>query len=122
MAEDTSNRYVGPGTVRDRLIDAQKRRGDLSFMQKVTLYQVEWAASDQRMGYKASPEVFDSLYERFIGMEKLEKNPEVAAKLAEILPLSSDDIRAILATRRVSMSGDEIEQVLEAIAQEIGVE
>ena len=59
-----SNReFVDFATVRDLLLDARERRGELSYEQKVALQHAEWAASENRGGIKTSPEVFTNLFE-----------------------------------------------------------
>ena len=45
--EDT---FLDFATVRDMLLDAQGRRGQLSYEQKAALQHAEWAASDIRNG------------------------------------------------------------------------
>ena len=40
--------FVDFATVRDLLLDARERRGELSYEQKVALQHAEWAASENR--------------------------------------------------------------------------
>ena len=42
---------VDYATVRDTLQEASKRRGFLSYEQKMALQHAEWAASDDRVGF-----------------------------------------------------------------------
>ena len=42
--------FVDFATVRDLLLDARERRGELSYEQKVALFHAEWAASENRGG------------------------------------------------------------------------
>ena len=46
----TEREYTDYASVRDALLDAQDRRGFLSYEQKLALQHAEWAASDQRCG------------------------------------------------------------------------
>ena len=106
-------------SVRDRLLEAQERRGFLSYEQKMALQHAEWAASDGRGGYKTDPTIFASLVSDFIEIDKLAKSPGVAAKLAELLPLTVEDVRAILASKRIAADADEIELILNLVRKQI---
>jgi DNA-directed RNA polymerase subunit F len=52
-------------------------------------------------------------------IEIFQKYPELAAKLAEIMPMHSDDVRAVIASRRISIEGDDVEKVLDIIRQHV---
>ena len=43
--------YVDYASVRDALIETLKRRGFLTYEQKMALQHAEWSASDLRNGY-----------------------------------------------------------------------
>ena len=51
-----------------------------------------------------------------------QKYPELAAKLAELMPMHSDDVRAVIASRRISIDGSDVEAVLDIVRQHVGVE
>ena len=68
--------FVDFATVRNLLLDARERRGELSYEQKVALQHAEWAASENRGGIKTSPEVFTNLFEDLTKTEKLNQHPE----------------------------------------------
>ena len=53
MSEE--DKYVDFATVRDMLESAQDRRGDLTYEQVAALQHAQWAASDNRNGYKTNP-------------------------------------------------------------------
>ena len=55
MSEE--DKFVDFATVRDMLESAQDRRGDLTYEQVAALQHAQWAASDNRNGYKTNPEV-----------------------------------------------------------------
>ena len=118
----TEEIFVDFSSVRDLLLDAQDRRGFLTYEQKAALQHAEWAASDARNGYRTDPDVFQAIYVQLMEIEKLQKYPELAAKLAELLPMTADDVRAVLASRRISVDDDEIEQTLVIIRQQVGFE
>ena len=119
MTEET---FVDFSTVRDLLLDAQERRGFLTYEQKAALQHAEWAASDARNGYRTEPKVFQGIFTDLAKLETFQKYPELAAKLAELVPMSVQDVRAVLASRRISVEDSEIEQALVIIRQHVGVE
>jgi len=106
-------------SVRDMLHDAQERRGFLTYEQKAALQHAEWAASDNRNGYATDPKVFTDMFNAIMEIEIFQKFPELAAKLAEIMPMHSDDVRAVIASRRISIEGDDVEKVLDIIRQHV---
>ncbi|MED5485510.1 MAG: hypothetical protein VYE59_02715 [Candidatus Thermoplasmatota archaeon] len=116
----TNEDYSDYALVRDALIETQKRRGFLTFEQKMALQHAEWSASDQRNGYKTESKVFQEMLKLLLEIEGISKYPEIAAKLAEVMPLNNDEVRAILASRRISLESSEIEMILEIIKQNIG--
>jgi len=116
----TDNDYVDYALVRDALIETQKRRGFLTYEQKMALQHAEWSASDLRNGYKTESKVFQEMYNLFIELESISKYPEIAAKLAEVMPLNNDEVRAILAGRRIAVETSEIEAILDIVKQNIG--
>ena len=117
--EDT---FLDFATVRDMLLDAQGRRGQLSYEQKAALQHAEWAASDARNGFKTDPEVFNQLKDALGEVATLSTLPHLAAKLAELMPLYSNDVKAVLASERKTIPDDEITAVLEIVRQHIGFE
>tara|TARA_B100000530_G_scaffold241666_1_gene157622 strand:+ start:5988 stop:6359 length:372 start_codon:yes stop_codon:yes gene_type:complete len=114
--------FTNFASVRDMLLDAQERRGFLTYEQKAALQHAEWAASDNRNGYKTEPKVFEDIFAAIKEIEKFAKYPELAAKLAELMPLHSDDVRAVAASRRITIENSEIDAVIDIVRQHIGVE
>ena len=55
-------------------------------------------------------------------IEKIAKFPDIAAKLAELMPMDSGDVRAVLGSRRITIEASEIEEILDIIRQHVGVE
>ncbi|NCG00566.1 MAG: hypothetical protein GWP25_02100 [Euryarchaeota archaeon] len=115
-------RFVDFATVRTLLLDAEKRRKNLTYEQKAALQHAEWAASDARNGFKTDPKVFQDLKTALGEVETLSTLPHLAAKLAELMPLYSSDVKAVLASERKTISDDEISTVLEIVRQHIGFE
>jgi DNA-directed RNA polymerase subunit F len=119
MAEE--ERFVDFATVRTLLLDAEKRRKNLTYEQKAALQHAEWAASDARNGYKTDPEVFQSLKNALGEVESLLTVPDLAAKLAELMPLYPNDVKAVFASKRITnVSDEEITTILELVRQHIG--
>ena len=115
-----SNReFVDFATVRDLLLDARERRGELSYEQKVALQHAEWAASENRGGIKTSPEIFTNLFEDLAKNEKLGQYPEVCAKIAELAPMEVENVRVIIASKRIAMDTAEVEEIITTVRQHI---
>ena len=91
-------RFVDFATVRTMLLEAEKRRKNLTYEQKAALQHAEWAASDARNGFKTDPEVFNQLKDALGEVETLSSLPHLAAKLAELMPLYPNDVKAVLAS------------------------
>ena len=111
--------YTDYASVRDALLAAQERRGFLSYEQKLALQHAEWAASDQRNGHKTDSKVYKSLYNDLLGFEKLESHPDICAKIAEMMPMSVEEVRSILASKRVPMDDGEIETIVTTVRKQI---
>ena len=120
MSEKSNFRYISTSHVRDKLLDAQSRRGELEYAQTLALQHAEWFASHNRMGYKTTDQGFNSIMSFCLDNEKIAKYPELASKIAEILPLDTDSLRAILGTRRLALAGEEMESIIDHIKKEIG--
>ena len=60
-------------SVRDMLHDAQERRGFLTYEQKAALQHAEWAASDNRNGYKTESKVFTDMFAAIMEIELFQK-------------------------------------------------
>ena len=73
----TEREYTDYASVRDALLDAQDRRGFLSYEQKLALQHAEWAASDQRNGHKTDSKVYKTLYNDLMEIDKMEPHPEI---------------------------------------------
>ena len=109
-------------SVRKMLQDAQERRGFLTYEQKAALQHAEWAASDNRNGYSTDGKVFNDMFNAIMEIELFQKYPELAAKLAELMPMHNDDVRAVIASRRISIEAGDVEAVLDIVRQHVGVE
>ena len=110
-------------SVRNMLHDAQERRGFLTYEQKAALQHAEWAASDNRNGYKTDSKVFADMFAAIMEIELFQKPNTIAlaAKLAELMPMHSDDVRAVIASRRISIEADDVEKILDIVRKHVGV-
>jgi DNA-directed RNA polymerase subunit F len=111
--------YIDYAAVRDALMDAQKRRGFLSYEQKMALQHAEWAASDARGGIKTDSKVYKALFNNLMEIDKLEPHPDICSKIAEVMPMAMEDLRAILATKRVAIDADESQFILDTVRKQV---
>ena len=114
--------FIDFATVRDMLEGAQDRRGDLTYEQVAALQHAQWAASDNRNGYKTVPDVFISLKDALCGHEKLSQYPDLAAKIAELMPMYPNDVKAVLVSKRIAIDDSEVNEILDIVRQHVGVE
>ena len=113
-------RFVDFATVRTMLLEAEKRRKNLTYEQKAALQHAEWAASDIRNGYRTEPAIFEELRAALLNVETLSKHPSLAAKLAELIPLHPEDVRAVLGSKRIAIDDSEISAIIDIVKQVIG--
>ena len=114
--------FIDFATVRDMLESAQDRRGDLTYEQVAALQHAQWAASDNRNGYKTDSKVFETLKAALCEIDKLAQYPDLAAKIAELIPMYPDDIKAVLVSKRIAIDDSEINQILDVVRQHVGFE
>tara|TARA_B100000575_G_scaffold157738_1_gene125957 strand:+ start:399 stop:770 length:372 start_codon:yes stop_codon:yes gene_type:complete len=115
-------KIVDFATVRDLLLGAQERRKDLTYEQRAALFHAEWAASNNRNGYPTDAAVFADLKDAIAQLPAFEKYPELAAKLAELMPISEIEIKAVMASRRASIDDGDINAIIELVRQHVGIE
>jgi DNA-directed RNA polymerase subunit F len=88
------------------VLEKRQKEGELGFEQQTTL---GYAKKYAKLSKKKAAELMEEL-------QKLDKvKPAVAAKIADILPKNSDQIRLIFANERYSLSSAEIEEVLKIV-------
>ncbi len=114
--------FIDFATVRDMLESAQERRGDLTYEQVAALQHAQWAASDNRNGYKTDSKVFETLKAALCEIDKLAQYPDLAAKIAELIPMYPDDVKAVLVSKRIAIDDSEINQILDVVRQHVGFE
>ena len=62
---------------------------------------------------KTSPEKADALAAELLKMEKMK--PEIAFRIANIMPKTRDEVRAIYAKERYTLSPDELDKIIELV-------
>ena len=85
----------------------------------MALQHAEWAASDQRNGHKTDAKVYKALFNDLQSIEKLAEHTDICAKIAEMMPLSAEEVRSILASKRVPMDGGEVENIVDTVRKQI---
>ena len=118
----SEEKFVDFATVRDLLYEAQDRSGQLTYEQTAALQHAEWAASDARNGSKTDPQVFEDLKNAILSIDSMSNYPELAAKIAELIPMKPIQVKAVAASRRISMEDSDVEQILTLVRQHVGVE
>ena len=114
--------FVDFATVRDKLLEAIERRGEISYEQTMALQHAEWKASSSGHptgDIKTDPAVYGNLFSALMENEKLMKHPEVCSKIAELSPLNVADLRVIVASKRIAMDTSEVEEVIDVIKQHV---
>ena len=52
-------------------------------------------------------------------LDKLGAHSDICAKIAEMMPMSVEEVRSILASKRVPMDGGEIEHIVDMVRKQI---
>ncbi|MBU3967948.1 MAG: RNA polymerase Rpb4 family protein [Euryarchaeota archaeon] len=78
-------------------------------------YELRKAISHAESFSKISPEKSRELVNELLKLEKMK--PEIAIRIADVLPLSNDEIRTIYAKERYTLSEEELKQILELVVK-----
>jgi DNA-directed RNA polymerase subunit F len=54
--------------------------------------------------------------------QKLSQYPDLAAKIAELMPMYPNDIKAVLVSKRIAIDDSEVNEILDIVRQHVGVE
>ncbi|MBU4076576.1 MAG: RNA polymerase Rpb4 family protein [Euryarchaeota archaeon] len=76
-------------------------------------YELRKAISHAEIFSKISAKKSRELVNELLKLEKMK--PEIAIRIADVLPLSNDEIRTIYAKERYTLSEDELKQILELV-------
>ena len=77
-------------------------------------YELRKAIAHAEMFSRLDPEKSRTLVNELLKLEKMK--PEIAFRIADILPLSNDEIRSIYAKERYTLTEGELKQILELVA------
>jgi len=78
-------------------------------------YELRKAISHAETFSKLDAEKSRELVDELLKLEKMK--PEIAVRIADILPLSNDEVRSIYAKERYTLTEPELKQILEIIAK-----
>ncbi len=78
-------------------------------------YELRKAIAHAEMFSKLTTKNSRDLVNELLKLEKMK--PEIAFRIADILPLSNDEVRSIYAKERYTLSEQELKQILETIAR-----
>ncbi len=76
-------------------------------------YELRKAISHAEVFAKLSPEKSRELVNELMKLEKMK--PEIAIRIADILPLSNDEIRSIYAKERYTLTEQELKQIMDIV-------
>ncbi|MBU4373467.1 MAG: RNA polymerase Rpb4 family protein [Euryarchaeota archaeon] len=100
------------GEVRNVLDQIKKERETES---KELGYELRKAMSHAETFSKLDAKKSRELMNDLLKLEKMK--PEIAVRIADILPMSNDEVRSIYAKERYTLSENELKQILELIAK-----
>ncbi len=78
-------------------------------------YELRKAISHAEMFAKLDSKKSRELVNELLKLEKMK--PEIAIRIADILPMSNDEIRTIYAKERYTLTEQELKQILELVAR-----
>jgi DNA-directed RNA polymerase subunit F len=78
-------------------------------------YELRKAMSHAQMFAKLDARKSRELVNELMKLEKMK--PEIAVRIADILPLSYDEIRSVYAKERYTLNEDELKQILELVTR-----
>ncbi|NJD75876.1 MAG: RNA polymerase Rpb4 family protein [Candidatus Methanoperedens sp.] len=76
-------------------------------------YELRKAIAHAEMFSRLDPQKSRELANELMKLEKMK--PEIAIRIADILPLSNDEIRSIYAKERYTLAEQELKQILELV-------
>ena len=82
-------------------------------------YEHKLALDHVRLITQATPDQGAQIIEKVIELEHV--NDYYAAKIVDVLPMHADDVRSIFARERFSLGHDEIDTIISAVKETMGV-
>ena len=108
MSEDNTDHYVSLAEVKTILKKIEKDRQELTYEQRNSL---DHANRFTKLSMTKTKELIKKL-EKFDFIDEKQ-----AIKIADLLPLDEDDVRAIYAKERSSLKEGEIKQILDVVGE-----
>lgn len=108
MATDETPKHISLAEVKNRLKKIEKERKELIYEQRISL---EHAQKFAKLSVKQTKEMVKDLTK----LGSIEENH--ANKIADILPESDDDVKAIFAKERFTPNESEIKKILEIVGK-----
>jgi len=106
--EEENEQYVTLAEIKALLEREEKERKELSMEQRYSLTHAQLFA-------KLSPEDTRKLVEELMKVEMM--TPANAYKLADLLPSHPEDVRAVFAKERFSLSKEDVDLVVQVVAK-----
>ncbi|RLF28595.1 MAG: hypothetical protein DRN05_03710 [Thermoplasmata archaeon] len=106
MTSDETIRFVSLSEVKNILKKLSKERKELSYEQRIAL---EHAQRFAKLPVKKTNELIKALMD----LERLEEIH--AYKIADLLPVTEDDVKAIFAKERFTLTEEEIKKILDIV-------
>ncbi|MEM0493208.1 MAG: RNA polymerase Rpb4 family protein [Candidatus Thermoplasmatota archaeon] len=107
---DEKGRYVSLAEVKNILKKISKEREELNYEQRIAL---EHASKFARLSVKDT----ESLISDLMGLKKLEERH--AYKIADILPMTVDEVRSIFAKERFTPNDNDVKNILDIVKKYI---
>ncbi len=76
-------------------------------------YELRRSIEHANLLAKTTSEKAQALVEALTGLEKM--RPEIAYRIANLMPRSRDELRAIYAKERFTLTGEELDQIIEIV-------
>ena len=108
MTTEDQDRYVSLAEVKSIMKKAEKERKELTYEQRNALDHAHVFA-------KLSLTDTKNLIKELSGLEFIQENH--AYKIADVLPITDDDVRALFAKERFTLNEMQIKQILEIVAK-----
>ncbi len=103
-----SEQYVTLAEVRDLLTEANGKRGELTTIQNSAMVHAQTIA-------KITKEEAEQIVERTQALDFVTET--TSYKIADILPKYPEDVRAIFSKERITLEPDDIQKVLDIVAE-----
>ncbi len=78
-------------------------------------YELRKAINHAEMFSKTSPEKARDLVNKLLDLEKMK--PEIAIRIADIMPLTRDELRSLYAKERFTLTNEELDEMLDLVEE-----